>query len=278
MNFIKKGKVKLRTKRTFLKQGTCSRTFFHIINRELGVSKPAEEAASDTLAGGIAQLGYQCGMIWGASLAAGTETFNKFKNTGKARALAIEATKAMNDSFISKARSIECNEITKVDFTKKWGLAKFFFSGKMYTCYTLASKWAPLAVDNVKNTILNGTTTENENELNCATEVVKKMEGTDEEATMVAGFAGGLGLSGNGCGALAAAIWKITLEKSKNREWKYTIPDPDSANLIEQFKKTTANEVLCAKICQRKFNNLQEHSEYIKNGGCKDIMNVLAKS
>ena len=34
---------------------------------------------------------------------------------------------------------------------------------------------------------------------------------------MVAGFAGGLGLSGNGCGALAAAVWMNALTRTGPR-------------------------------------------------------------
>lgn len=42
--------------------GTCSRTFFYIINREFGFPHENEERAADPLAGGIVQQGYQCGM------------------------------------------------------------------------------------------------------------------------------------------------------------------------------------------------------------------------
>ncbi|MCK7536420.1 MAG: C-GCAxxG-C-C family protein [Marinilabiliales bacterium] len=42
------------------------------------------------------------------------------------------------------------------------------------------------------------------------------MGGTEEESIMVAGFAGGIGLSGNTCGALTAAIWYKMLEWGKN--------------------------------------------------------------
>ena len=47
--------------------------------------------------------------------------------------------------------------------------------------------------------------------VSCSCEVARKMGASDEEMVMVAGFAGGLGLSGNGCGALSAAIYLDTL-------------------------------------------------------------------
>ncbi|MGI9549610.1 MAG: hypothetical protein ACR2MT_00310, partial [Aurantibacter sp.] len=53
-------------RKVFKKLGTCSRTFFHILNREFGHLKESEEEASGALAGGIMQEGEQCGMLWGA--------------------------------------------------------------------------------------------------------------------------------------------------------------------------------------------------------------------
>lgn len=45
-------------KKVFRKLGTCSRTFFYILNREFGHLKEREERASDVLAGGIMQKGH----------------------------------------------------------------------------------------------------------------------------------------------------------------------------------------------------------------------------
>jgi hypothetical protein len=45
------------------------------------------------------------------------------------------------------------------------------------------------------------------------------MGASDEEMVLVAGFAGGMGLSDNACGALGAAIWMNTL--AWNREAGY---------------------------------------------------------
>lgn len=274
---MKSEKVKLKTKRTFLKQGTCSRTLFHILNKEFNHPKPNEEVAVDPLAGGIVQHGYQCGMLWGASMAIGAEAYRRYKNQGQAIAVAIEATKVLLESFLTKTKSIKCEEITSVDFKKKWSIAKYLFSGKMYTCYTLASRWAPLALKVAEEQLAKGPVKADIEAISCASEVVKKMGGTDEEMVMAAGFAGGLGLSGSGCGALAAAIWKTILELVKKSDWKYTISDPDSAKVIARFNQATEYEMECSKICGRKFNNTAEHTDLIKNGGCKKVIEALAK-
>lgn len=65
MKRIKSEGVKLKAKRTFIKKGTCSRTFFYLLDREFGYPLDDEEKAVDPLAGGILQQGYQCGMLWG---------------------------------------------------------------------------------------------------------------------------------------------------------------------------------------------------------------------
>ncbi|MEN8154414.1 MAG: hypothetical protein ABFR75_10370 [Acidobacteriota bacterium] len=34
----------------------------------------------------------------------------------------------------------------------------------------------------------------------------------------------------------------------------------------------------CNKICGKKFDSINEHTEFIKNGGCRELINVLAKT
>nr|NQU91272.1 hypothetical protein [Bacteroidota bacterium] len=62
-------------KKKFLTVGACSHLLFHILNREFGHPKEDEEYASDPLAGGIMQQGYQCGLLWGSALAVGAEAY-----------------------------------------------------------------------------------------------------------------------------------------------------------------------------------------------------------
>jgi len=60
-------RIRRDTKRLFLKKDTCSRTLFFILDREFGHPQDDEERAAELLAGGIAQQGYQCGLLWGAA-------------------------------------------------------------------------------------------------------------------------------------------------------------------------------------------------------------------
>ncbi|HSA94524.1 MAG TPA: hypothetical protein VLJ16_00640, partial [Acidobacteriota bacterium] len=58
-------RIRRDTKRQFLKKGTCSRALFFILDREFGHLQDDEERATELLAGGIVQQGYQCGLLWG---------------------------------------------------------------------------------------------------------------------------------------------------------------------------------------------------------------------
>ena len=278
MNVIKSEKTKLRTKRTFIKKGTCSRTFFFILNREFGHPKEEEERAIDPLAGGILQQGYQCGMLWGASMAIGAESYRRSENQGQAVALTIRATQHIMKSFVKRTETIECEDITKTDFNNKWSFAKYMLSGKFVSCFTLAGKWAPEAVQAATEGLSNEQSETTHQPISCASEVVKKMGGSEEEMAMVAGFAGGLGLSGNGCGALSAAIWKTILELVRKENWKPSFSDPVSEKILNKFYEVTDYEMKCHKICGKRFKTLDEHTEFIKNGGCDKLINVLAHS
>ena len=276
MNTIKTQKAKLRVKRTFIKKGACSHTYFYILNREFGYSKPQEEQALDPLAGGIVQQGYQCGILWGASMAIGAEALRRTKDINLATGLAIKATQYVLVSFKNRANTIECEEITNCNWSNKWSIAKFFISGKMFGCFNLASKWAPEAIDAAYKSLELDQSDIPTPCFSCASELLRKMGGTDEEFAMVAGFAGGLGLNGSGCGVLAAAIWKTILELVKLDRWKYTLNDPVTERIINTFYQTTDYKMECREITGTKFNSVTEHSEFIKNGGCENLIQILS--
>ena len=267
--------IKRDTKRVFLKKGACSHTFFYILNREFGYLKEEAEQASDPLAGGLAQEGYQCGMLWGSALGVGAESFRRHEDMDQAIAQTITATQLILESFIKTAKSPNCSIITNCDFNSKYGLAKFLISGKPIRCFTLASKWAPEAIKTSKIGLSVQTPELPQIPVSCASEVVRLMGGTNEEIVMVAGFAGGFGLSGNACGALAAAIWKMTLSKVKDNNYKYSLTDTDLEKLKELFLEETDYKIECWKICGHQFKTINEHTEFIKNGGCNKLINLL---
>ena len=217
-------------------------------------------------------------MMWGASLALGIEEYRRCDDQGEAIAMTILATQHILGSFLNRTDTIECEEITETDFNNKWSMAKYMFSGKFYGCFKLAEKWAPEAIKAAHEGLSLEQPNLKQNAVSCASEVIKKMGGTDEEAVMIAGFAGGLGFSGSGCGALGASIWKTTLELVKKDEWKYSTSHPAFDKILEKFYEASDYKMECSEICGKKFKSIDEHSEYINNGGCEKLINVLAQS
>jgi len=276
MKTLKSERVKLKAKRTFIKKGTCSRTFFYILDREFGHPQEEEEKAIDPLAGGILQQGYQCGMLWGASMAAGAEAFRRNEDPDRATGIAILATKHIMESFVKRTSSIECEEITQCDWQNKKSMRKYMLSGKFVNCFILAGKWAPEALGAAKEGLILDQARLPKKSMSCASEVVRKMGGDEEEMLMVAGFAGGLGLSGSGCGALAAAVWKNALIHNKKNTGKSANYDPNTDHTLKTFYEETDYEMQCDKICGQSFETLDEHTEFLKKGGCKKLIEVLA--
>ena len=259
-------------KKVFIKKGTCSRTFCFLLNREYGHPMDDEEKAADPLAGGILQRGHQCGMLWGASLAAGAESFRRYKSSGRATASAIIATQSMESSFTNQTKTVNCRDYTDCDFTSKWSFAKYMISGRFLACFDLAEKWAPDAIRSANKGLGQDPSESTERSVSCASEVVKQMGGGDQEAAMVAGFAGGMGLNGNGCGALSAAIWMKQLAWQRNPSGE----KPDTAEMLDAFLAITGSEMLCRRISGRRFQSVREHTDYICNGGCAKVIETLA--
>lgn len=271
-------------KEIFKKCGTCSRTFAHILNREFGHPSEHEERALNPLAGGIMNQGYQCGMLWGATLAVGAESFRKHKDLEKAIETAVTASQHILESFIKRCGATNCKDIIGYDLTTIIGMTKFMLKTtlqgmKNSLCFNLAEQWSTEAVEAATEGLSQNISI-SQKQISCTSEVVRRMGGSDEETVMVAGFAGGLGLSGGACGALSAAIWKKMLD------WCRENPDKNppyfnnktAKKLLKAFNKATDNKILCSEICEKKFKSLKEHTEYIKQGGCKTLLDALAST
>ncbi len=265
------------TKRLFLKLGTCSRTMGYILNREFGQLAEPHERALDPLAGGIIQQGYQCGMLWGTSMAVGAEAYRQCKDLDKAIALAIIATQRIMESFVARTKYIDCEDITNCDWTSKVSMAKYFLSGKVFACFKLLEKWAPEAIQAAREGLSQNPEDLPDKCISCASEVAKKMGATDEEVVMVAGFAGGMGLCGDACGALGAAIWMKTLALCKETPGKSFYSSPAVQGTLDAFYAKTDYQITCEEVTGKHFETLDEHTSFIQKGGCSDLLDVLAQ-
>jgi len=276
-------KVKLNPRKVFWKCGSCSHAMFHLLNHEFDYPKENEEKASDLFAGGIAQKGHQCGMLWGCSLAVGAESYRRYRSKSEAIASAITASQHLVESFTKRTKSVNCRDISRVDWENKIEFAihmvKIIMQGFVYSpCFNLIVKWTPEAIQ-AANQGLSEKPVQDEPSVSCASEVLKKMGASDEEAVMVAGFAGGIGLGGYACGALGATIWYKMLDWGKKNPGKTPsyFKNQDVKIILRAFYFQTDSEMLCAKICGKQFESIDEHTEYVRSGGCGKLIAALAK-
>jgi hypothetical protein len=262
-------------KKVFKELGTCSRTFFFLLNRAFGHNTENEERAADPLAGGILREGHQCGMLWGATMAVGAEAYRRAPSPEQAVGLAIQATQQVVHSFTDRTGTVDCRAITRTDFKKPLQMFRYMLF-RARSCFNLAEEWAPEAVEAALKG-LDTSTTDPAPAVSCATEVARQMGASDEEMVTMAGLAGGLGLSGQGCGALAAAIWMHTLAWSRENPDKSGYNIPEARETLERFKAATNGKMRCEEICGKCFSNAAEHSEYIRHRGCEALMATLAE-
>jgi len=270
-------------KKVFREKGTCSQTFFYLFDRQFQHLKETEERASDSLAGGIMQRGHQCGMLWGSALAIGAEAYRRFGDLNQAMRVAVKATQEVMTSFSKKENTINCRDITHCDFSSKWSFAKYFLSGHFLHCFKLAQEWSPDAVEAAleslekQDHLTEPDLRSDQNAMNCASLIAKKLGASEEEMIMVAGFAGGLGLSGGGCGALSAAIWMRSLSWCRDHKGKNSFKNPEAIRTLEIFEEATDDRILCSELSGQKFKSYNEHANFMDQEGCKDLIRVLAR-
>ena len=226
----------------------CAGALCRTINYKFNHPSLLEEKATGPLCGGILRQGQQCGMLWGASIAVGMEANRRFSNAYLAQQKAIEVSGILVTDFPSTTKHIDCNEITRCNQTKTLGLIKYLLSGKPIQCKKLVGKWAPKAVE-ISNREMEITHKEQEGILvNCASLTAEKMGANKEEITMVSGMAGGIGLSGNGCGALAAAIYIESLRWYRENPEKTDYGIPEANEKLKIFKSINNGKIKCSEI------------------------------
>ncbi len=211
-------------------------------------------------------------------MALGAESHRRHKDPGKATALAILSTQHITRSFANRTSSPDCFDITSCDWIKKSSIAKYFFSAKVFSCFKLAEKWAPEAISAAKEGLSVDSSQLSDTAVRCASEVVKKMGATSKQAVIVAGLTGSLGLSGNGCGALSAAIWMNSMKWNRENPGKSDFPNPDAEKTLQVFMETADYEFKCNEICGKAFKTIDDHTEFIQNRGCGSLIDKLAVS
>jgi hypothetical protein len=250
-----------------------------VVDRSFDHPLKLEERASALLAGGIMLHGYQCGMLWGVTLAAGAQAYRLLGPGPQAEAGAIIAAQRLVESFRARNKYIDCLEITDMNMQEKIQMRQileFFIKGKAINCFRMAAKYAPVAFSEINYTLSEIHIKAPFPPISCAAMLAQQMGASNMHTVMAAGSAGGIGLSGGGCGALGAAIWIIAMDSGKEGSGEIDYQNPKALDAIDRFMKCTDYEFECSKIVGRRFESVGDHADYLRNGGCSKIIKVLA--
>jgi len=268
----------LRTVGTFIRGRACADTLLHVLDCAYDRPLPEEERAAMSLAGGIMQRGYQCGMIWGATLAAGAEAHRRFGEGARAEALAVAAAGRLLEVFRAQNGATDCFDITEIDdsSTKIEMMTYFLLKGGVVRCFAGAARYASAAKDAIDAALCAPQGEAPPAPVSCAALLTTRMGGSGLHAVMAAGFAGGIGLGGGGCGALAAAIWIDGMKALRGGAERLDFESPRALAMIDRFLACTGRRFECEEICGRRFSGVEEHGTYLRGGGCAPLLEALA--
>jgi hypothetical protein len=269
----------LRTVGTFAARGTCSQTLLCVLNEAFGNPCRNEERACDPLAGGIMQYGYQCGMLWGAALAAGAEAHRRFGAGPVAEARAIDASRRIVEAFRTQNGHTDCHDFTGIDESASAArlTVHFLLKGGAVDCFRMAARYAPLAHRELEAAFSEGAAGAEAPPapVSCASELARRMGATEARAMAVAGLAGGIGLCGGGCGALAAALW-LGWARILDGGGKVELKPRWALVLVDRFEECAGYELECSAIVGRRFEGVADHAGHLARGGCAKLLDVLA--
>ncbi len=253
-----------------------------VVDRSFDHPLKLEEEATIPHAGEIVNQGYQCGMLWGATLAAGAQAYRLLGPGPQAETAAIIAAQRLVESFRARNKHINCLEITEIDLkpSSKRALLmqvfKFFIKkGGVIGCFRMAARYAPVAYSEINSALSEKRIEAPSPPVSCSAMLAQKMGVSDMHTVMAAGFAGGIGLSGGACGALGAVIWIIGMNSSKEGVGNKVI-NSRVGDTIDRFLKSAADfKFECSEIVGRRFENIGDHAGYLRDGGCSKIIEVL---
>ncbi len=242
------------------------------MNRALGHPAKPEQHATAPLAGGIVRNGYQCGMVWGSAIAAGAEAHRVLGAGPRAEAASILAARRIVESFRARNGAVDCFDLTETDFGSSSQVWRYLLSGKPIGCFRMAARYAPVAYAEVRAALADARADGPEGPVSCAAVVARRLGASDAHAVMAAGFAGGVGLSGGGCGALGAAVWIGALRGGGS----YGALEARATRVVERFLAASGHRFECAEIVGRRFADVADHAAHLRAGGCAGIVEALS--
>jgi Putative redox-active protein (C_GCAxxG_C_C) len=249
-----------------------------VVNASFDQPMALEEHATMPLAGGIEQMGFQCGQLWGAALAAGAQAHRLYGPGPQAGTAAVIAAQRLARSFRTSYKSINCLEVIELDWKNAQAkqILGFFLKGGPIRCFSMTAGYARATFSEI-NAALSGNHLEAPDPpVSCAALLAQKRGASDLHTVMAAGLAGGIGLSGGACGALGAAIWLLEMNRMQGGTGKVEFNSPEATEAIDRFVQSTDCEFECSKIVGREFENVADHAGYLRDGGCSKVIEALA--
>jgi hypothetical protein len=249
-----------------------------VVNASFDQALELEEHATLPLAGGIEQMGFQCGQLWGAALAAGAHAYHTYGPEPQAETAALICAQRLAESFRGSYKSINCLEVVDLDWKnpKATQILGFFLRGGPIRCFSMTAGFARAAISEINATFADNHLATPAPPISCAALLAQKMGASDLHTVTAAGLAGGIGLSGGACGALGAAIWVLEMNRVREGTGKVEYNSPEATEAIDRFLQRSGGEFECAKIVGRQFVNVTDHAGYLRAGGCSKIIEALA--
>jgi len=272
----------------------CSEASLTTQLRGFGICEPAYEQAIHAFSGGFMHRGYACGLLTGTALAAGFVARKRFSDDETRSGAALNAAMQLAEAYPELTKSINCREITETSLTKLRGRLRYFRQGQGRMCGHLHLKWAPrarLVIDRALEQYGEGR--QAGSCANCAVRTMRELESSTgmkaKDSALVAGLAGGVGLCGNVCGALATAVFAISTgyqsrgdQKKRDSRLRGSLEELVGAEyrgaatqLRLEFVRRFGSE-LCVDIIGRNFHDAADHSTFVERGGCELVTKFVA--
>ncbi len=190
----------------------------------------------------------------------------------------MTAAQRIVEAFRTRNKSINCREITGIDLLspKPQMIVRFLIkSAPKGSCLGMAARCAKASFREINAALSEAQVETPPAPVSCTAMLAQRMGASDMHVVMAAGLAGGIGLSGGACGALGAAIWMSGVNSLKEGASQIDNKASEVSNAIERFSNCTGGEFECSKIAGRKFESIADHANYLRNGGCSKILEVL---
>ena len=128
---------------------------------------------------------------------------------------------------------------------------------------------------------------------NCAVQTMRALQSSTrmqaEDCVLLSGLAGGVGLLGNVCGALAAGVFAMSADQQLGRQQEHrdsrirgSLEELAGARyrgaatrLRHDFVERFGSE-LCVEITGRRFQDVMDHAAFVEQRGCENVTRFVA--